>query len=337
MPLKDMLVRFWGVRGSIAAPLRPEQVEDKIVHACCSVARDTSFPKDDPAAAKRWIQERLTFIERSTFGGNTSCVEVRCDDALMILDMGTGLRELGISLLPVALKNKGLQGTILQSHVHWDHIQGYPFWKQLYMPRRFFDNRFTFFGGREWDRSLEDVLRGQMNAPVFPVDHRELEDTSMRMEFHAAYDGKEMRVPGPRGEIHITCRKLHHPQETFGYRIEYRGQVVTFCTDHEPYAGTDVHRSLVDLAKGADVFITDCQYSHDEYSGAGGKVQKFGWGHSYPEYIAAVADRAKPKMVVTTHHDPESSDERVVELAQAVENGCGIKTIPAYEGLAIQD
>ena len=106
---------------------------------------------------------------RSTFGGNTTCVEVRCDDTLIVMDMWTGLRELGLGLMGETFKNNGLRGTILQSHVHWDHIAGYPFFPQLYMPRKRLDNQFTFYGGKEWDRSLESVLRGQMNPPVFPV------------------------------------------------------------------------------------------------------------------------------------------------------------------------
>lgn len=325
-------VRFWGVRGSVPSPLTPAALERKILAALEAGQEHPLPPKGDPEALKAWAREHLPFATRSTFGGNTTCVEVRCGDELIVLDMGTGIRELGTALMPQTLRDRGIRGTILQSHVHWDHIQGYPFWPQLYMPRGAFDNRFSFFGGKEWDRSLEDALRGQMNAPMFPVDHRELEKTAMRMTFDTVWDGRVITVPTADGDIRILCRKLNHPQETYGYRIEHRGAVVAFCTDHEPYAA--VHKPLVELASGADLFITDCQYTFHEYSGQTG-VQKLGWGHSFPEYVAEVGQLAKAKVIVTTHHDPAAADEHVVAIADAVSKLSGIRAVPAYEGLTL--
>jgi ribonuclease BN (tRNA processing enzyme) len=128
------------------------------------------------------------------------------------------------------------------------------------------------------------------------------------------------------------CRKLNHPQETYGYRVEYHGKVVTFCTDHEPYAA--LHQPLVELAKGADLFITDCQYTYHEYAGAKG-VPKLGWGHSFPEYIAQVAQTAKCKQIATTHHDPGAHDAHVTHIAQSVEQLSGTPACAAYEGLVL--
>src|SRR5206468_2535106 len=161
----------WGVRGSVPAPLTGAKVQAKVAQAL-SIAMRQGLPADEASIAA-WMQEQLPFIARSTFGGNTSCVEVRCGEQLFINDMGTGLRELGVALLPEMFRSKGIQGHILCSHVHWDHIQGFPFWAQLYFPRTQFDNRFTFHGGLAWKKSLEEVLRGQMNEPVFPVDFEE--------------------------------------------------------------------------------------------------------------------------------------------------------------------
>lgn len=326
-------VRFWGVRGSVPSPITPAALEAKVLAALAAGQEHPLPPKGDPEALKAWARRHLPFEARSTFGGNTTCVEVRCGDELLILDMGTGIRELGLALMPQTLADRGIRGTILQSHVHWDHVQGYPFWPQLYMPRNVFDNRFSFFGGKEWDRSLEDALRGQMHAPMFPVDHRELERTALRMSFDTVWDGRVITLPSAGGDVRILCRKLNHPQETYGYRIEHRGAVVAFCTDHEPYAG--IHRPLVELAEGADLFITDCQYTYHEYAGEGGKVQKLGWGHSYPEYVAQVAQLAKAKKVVTTHHDPSASDEHVASIAAAVASLSGVPTVPAHEGLTL--
>lgn len=330
-------VRFWGVRGSVPAPISNARIEDKTVEV----------------ARKAWMQFRvreghvsddefrefirtLPFASRATYGGNTTCVEVRCDGDLIILDMGTGLRELGLGLMKETFDNKGLRGTILQSHVHWDHIQGYPFWSQVYMPRKHFDNYFTFYGGLDWNKSLEEVLRGQMNPPMFPVEHREIEQTAMRMSWNTVFDGKEISIPHSKGgDIRVLCRKLNHPQETYGHRIEYAGQSVVFCTDHEPFGGGALHRPLIQLAKDADLFITDCQYTCDEYVGAKGRVQKMGWGHSFPQYIAQIAEEARAHAIVTTHHDPEADELAIEAIAAQVEEICGIRTTPAHEGLVI--
>jgi len=333
--------RFWGVRGSVPSPITNLAIEDKLVAALTQAVASRELPAG-PEEARRWIREKLAFKDRATYGGNTTCVEVRVDGLLFILDMGTGLRELGLGLMGETIRNKGIWGNILQSHVHWDHIQGYPFWPQLYMPREAFRNEFWFNGGRAWDKSLEEVLRGQMNPPVFPVDHVELEQTALTMHFDTVHDGKRIKPfveqdrPADWKEPLVIARKLNHPQETYGYRIEHGGKTLAFCTDHEPYAGREPHRGLLELAKGADLFITDCQYSHDEYVGANGKVQKFGWGHSFPEYIAQVASMAGVKKVVTTHHDPQATDARIEEIAEAVEKMSGITTVPAYEGLVLE-
>jgi len=366
-----MKVKFWGVRGSTPAPITGKQVETKITEATTRFAKDLKDPDylslpsiPDEGNIKKWVHE-LPFSQRATYGGNTSCVEVRCGDQLLILDMGTGLRGLGNSLMPEMFKTGGVKGTILQSHVHWDHIQGFPFFVPLYMPNAKFGNHFTFYGGKEWDGSLEEVLQGQMDHPVFPVKIAEIQQTGMKMDFHTVHDGFEFEVVTGPGEIDrvgnhppvypkavIQCRKLNHPQETFGYRITHYGPpkrdasgwapptgpklaTIAYCTDHEPYGGSVVHGGLLELAKDADILITDCQYSHDEYCGKSGGVQKMGWGHSYPEYIAEVAKAANCKSVVTFHHDPSSDDVRIEELAAKVEEESGIRTVPAYEGLEI--
>lgn len=339
--MTTLTARFWGVRGSVPAPVTNAAIEDKIVESIDLLLDKGGITMNnacDGDLVRERLRQHVPFAKRATYGGNTTCVEVRAGGDLIILDMGTGLRELGVGLLGETFKNGGLRGTILQSHVHWDHIQGYPFWPQVYMPRKLVDNAFSFYGGLDWNRSLEEVLRGQMNAPMFPVDHRELEQTGMRMAFNTVFDGKEISIPhsSGNGDIRILCRKLLHPQETYGYRIEYGGKVVAFCTDHEPYATDVPHRPLVELAKGADIFITDCQYTHDEFAGVGGKVQKMGWGHSFPEYVARVAQEARSKRVVTTHHDPASSDARIEEIAQAVTEMGGVPALPAHEGLVVE-
>ncbi len=305
-------VRFWGVRGSVPTPLTPAQVTAKVRAGIELAAQGLPVP----------------FETESTHGGNTTCVEIRCGEELFILDMGTGVRELGKVQLAEAFREKKLRGTILQSHVHWDHIQGVPFWAPLFLPRRQFDCQFQFFGGKRWDSQLDLVYRGQMSPPEFPVNLEELEQTAMRLSFETIWDGWSQRFSGAS----VLARKLFHPQETFGYRLEYRGKVVAFTTDHEPHA-SGIPRGLAELVQGADIWITDCQYSHDEYVGARGP-QKMGWGHSYPEYIATVAKETRPGLVITTHHDPDSDDKRILEIARLVQEQSGVEARAAWEGMS---
>ena len=335
--MKNIVVKPWGVRGSLPAPLVGADVSKKVQAALVKSAQLGTFPQGDAMEQALWIEKHLEFAERSTIGGNTTCVEVRCGNELIILDMGSGMRPLGNTLIGemFAKKTKGIQGTFLQSHVHWDHIQGYPFFGPLYMDRRKFDNRFRFFGGKEWDSSLEDVLRGQMNGPVFPVIHEEIEQTGMRMEFNTIFDGKSITLGTGDEEVRILCRKLFHPQETYGYRIEYKGEVFVFTTDHEPY-GSGIPEGLEELVKGADLWLTDCQYTQHQYEGKEfGNIRRHNWGHSYPEYIAGVAKELKVAKVVTTHHDPGADDGRVLNIGKQVQSLSGIETIAAYEGLVL--
>lgn len=333
-----MNIKFWGVRGSVPTPLTPAQVTSKINEAV--------------RLSKEGLP--LTFEQSSTYGGNTTCVEVNCANQLFILDMGTGVRELGKSQMSGLMKTKELSGTILQSHVHWDHIQGIPFWAPLYLPRRQFSCNFNFFGGKQWDSQLDLVYRGQMNSPVFPVNLEELEQTAMNMNFNNIYDGwgtsffnnKQAQYVGQEldlmglGKVDESCitkvlaRKLFHPQETFGYRIECANKKIAFTTDHEPYFGSSVPKGLLELVQDVDIWITDCQYTLHQYEGKTGP-QKLGWGHSFPEYIAMVAKEAKPKKIITTHHDPDASDELISQIARNVQEMCNIETSAAYEGLSL--
>jgi len=327
-----MQVRFWGVRGSVPSPLLGSQVTDKIVQAIHRIGQSGTDLKSEKAI-REWLDTQ-PFAVRSTYGGNTTCVELRIGRTPIIFDMGTGLRELGSQQMAELFREKKLSGHILQSHVHWDHIQGVPFWKPLYAPRRMFpDCHFTFHGGKEWELDLQSALRQQMQGQVFPVQFEEIRRVGMSMEFKTVFDTWSDMLPTEGGMAHVLARKLNHPQETFGYRVSLGDKVVAFTTDHEPYAH-GIPKGLLELVHEADVWITDCQYTIHEYAGKHG-VQKLGWGHSYPEYIAEVAREAHPKMIVTTHHDPETSDEKVRSISEDVHHASGIRTLAAYEGLTL--
>ncbi len=332
---------FWGVRGSVPSPLTGEEVFQKVL-AGVLAGRQLELDSDcTPEDIGKALRSQMPFEQYATYGGNTSCVELRIGEKLIIFDMGTGMRPLGSKLLTESFARKaqtgqGLRGTILQSHMHWDHIQGLPFFKPLYLPRAIVANHFDFFGGQSWQTTLEDVLQNQMEAPTFPVNFAAIKEVALSMSFNGVFDGWQHRIPTAEGSsILITARVLDHPQETFGYRVEFEDVVVVYTTDHEPRGHDIVPERLCKLVQDASVWITDCQYSHAQYCGRENGPERLGWGHSYPEYIATVARAAKPDKIFTFHHDPDADDKRVAMLAKTVQNQCGIPTFGAYEGLTL--
>ena len=345
-----MKTTFYGVRGSVAAPLTAAQLSEKISRALITLAKDpvllakfltllTSLDGFGAAEQSKrvvaFLEEHLPFELYGTYGGNTTCLAVRCGDLPMILDMGTGMRPLGNAMMPEVFANGGINGVVLTSHSHWDHIQGMPFFGPLFMSRKKFKNEFKFCGGKAWDSQIDIVLAGQMSAPYFPVTLAEIRQTRLQMETESVYDEWESAFQSSDGkQVKVLARTLNHPQDTFGYRLEYGGQTIAWTTDHEPY-GAGIPLPLLDLVQDADLWITDCQYTLDMYTGKKGGVQRHGWGHSYPEYIAEVARTAKPGRIVTIHHDPSADDLLIEEIAAQVEQLSGIKTTPAYEGLVI--
>ena len=188
---------------------------------------------------------------------------------------------------------------------------------------------------------MEDCFRGQMGPPVFPVSWAEIERLTHCLEKQSVADRE--RIEFPDG-LSVLCRKLNHPQETYGWRVEYKGSVLAYTTDNEPYDPRRPDPRLLELAKGADIWITDCQYTQSIYSGTEGGVPRHGWGHSYPEAVAVTAVDAGVKKVVLFHHDPASSDAHIKEMethtqilvsALVREGGPTPIVIAAYEGLEL--
>ncbi len=259
-----MNITFWGVRGSIA----------------------TSGP------------------EFSGVGGNPPCLEIEADGERLIIDAGTGLRALGEKLTTEArLFSRPVEATLLFSHLHWDHIQGFPFFAPAFAPT----TRLELYGPREATGvTLEEALRRQMQPPLFPV---RLDDMPSKKRFHTIGDGSEIQLGG----FTVHVRGLAHPQGTLGYRVERGGQSVCFATDTEHPADGSVDAALVDLARGVDLFICDAQYTEAEYDGKVGPSRR-GWGHS--TYVAATraARAAGGKRLVLTHHDPSHDDATIARI-----------------------
>jgi phosphoribosyl 1,2-cyclic phosphodiesterase len=270
-------IRSWGVRGSIASP------------------------------------GRMT----AGVGGNTSSVEVRCGDTRILLDAGTGLRELGDALLAEG----PVDATLLLSHLHWDHIQGLPFFVPLYLP----STRLRICGPRGDGGSLGDVLAQQMGSPCFPVA---FQDLPSRVETRELREGERLRV----GCAEVTVAKLNHPGGVLGYRIESDGISMVYATDTEHYRCVDP--KLRNLARDADVLVYDAQYTPKEYRGDDGPA-KVGWGHSTWESGVELARAANVRQLVLFHHDPKRGDHAVEEI-EARARALFVNTRAAREGMALE-
>jgi CheY-like chemotaxis protein/phosphoribosyl 1,2-cyclic phosphodiesterase len=249
------------------------------------------------------------------------------------LDCGTGARQLGIELLAVA--PKPIKGSILLGHTHWDHIQGFPFFKPVFVP----GNSFTVWAPQGGSRSLQETLSGQMEYTYFPI---ELGQLPAQITYNELAEGI-YEIGGAR----VIAQYLNHPAVTLGYRIEADGAAVVYITDHEPFSDNlwrgDADRGAIDsmvhegdrrharFMAGADLVIHDAQYTPEEYA------MKKTWGHSTYEYVVEVAAAAGVKRVALTHHDPEHNDLFVADIEQraramAEKRGYALEVFCAHEG-----
>ncbi|MCP4605771.1 MAG: MBL fold metallo-hydrolase [Proteobacteria bacterium] len=231
-------------------------------------------------------------------GGNTSCVEIRCGSKLVILDGGTGLMPLGDQLVA----SQPIQAYMFFSHMHWDHIQGFPFFKPAFAP----GNHFDLYGGKNLNATLAETLSGQMNFPNFPVT---LEQMAASMVFHGFNDGQVVDLGN---DVTVTAHSLSHPNGCYGYRIEYENSVIAYCTDTEHRDELD--QNVLKLANNADLFVYDAQYTPEEYAGKDGCAPKVGWGHSTFEHGVELANAAGAKRLVLFHHDPLHDDDTVLDI-----------------------
>jgi diguanylate cyclase (GGDEF)-like protein len=284
-----MLVRFWGTRGSIPAP--------------------------GPSTAR--------------YGGNTSCVELQIGDgSVIILDCGTGVRELGLKLLKSQSTFERIY--LLIGHTHWDHIQGFPFFTPAFLPK----SELNIFAPAGFQRSLEDSLSGQMQYSYFPV---KLQDLSSRIHFTELEEGF-FRL----GDVLVETQYLNHTAPTIAYRISSGGATVAYVTDHEPFwnsPGPVFHhpgdQRHIEFLRDADLVIHDAQYTEEEYR------TKRGWGHSTVDYATDIAVAAGARRLALFHHDPTHHDDKVAELEEygrrrAAAANSPLEVFAAAEGLELQ-
>jgi phosphoribosyl 1,2-cyclic phosphodiesterase len=297
-----MRMKFWGTRGSIPTP------------------------------GKHTVR----------YGGNTPCIELRLnDDKLIILDAGTGIRNLGDKLME---KGESINAFIFVSHPHWDHIQGFPFFKPAFVS----GNYFTIVGGENNKVTLQKMIADQMNSIYFPIQLNELKAT---LSFRKIVE-EEFEVFGAK----IQTTYVNHPTFAMGYRITQNGKSIVYISDNEPFDKrvthdvkkidkaiiekysrypTNPNKVIFDFVKNADVLIHDATYTPEEY------VDRVGWGHSHYLFTLNVAAEGNVKRLILFHHDPSHNDERVDDILKKcqkeIENRhYNFDCLAASEGLELE-
>ena len=256
-------------------------------------------------------------------GGNTACVVVEGDgfDPL-VFDLGTGLRFWGLDVLDHG--PAPLHATALVSHLHWDHVQGLPFFPPIHLP----ETQLHIVGPKQVGASLEEAFNAFLCPPYFPVRLDQLIGT---VTFEEA--GED---PIHHGSAIITTADVPHVGPTIGYRVEHEGRSVAYVSDHQqPGVGaTEVAGSVLELCRDVDVLIHDAQYTDDEFA------LRHDWGHCTVDYAIEVARQANARRLVLFHHDPAHDDDLVDRLgvvaAERSRSVGGPEIVVGFEGLVLE-
>ena len=344
-----MRIAYWGVRGGLPTPLRKEDVRKKmevLVEDIAGGGLDKVLGPDgkpDKGKMANYLDSLPQHIV-GTYGGNTTCVEVQVEDSpLIVLDVGSGARLLGTELAKRLFSGKGFNPLsdkvenksdvhILLSHLHWDHVQGFPFFVPAFLP----GVKISMYGRANSHKSLEETMRGQQEFPNFPVEFSDLPCALSLIELR--------RIVPPNitiGQATVSAMELSHPDGVFAYRIDARSdaskKTYVFATDTEQRDIVDTR--LVKLANGADILYYDSQYLPEEYG------DKLDWGHSTYEWAVKTALAAEIQVVVLGRHEPMREDfglhsmhVRAQEYAEAQlrlpeNSGKRLQVVMAHEGL----
>jgi phosphoribosyl 1,2-cyclic phosphodiesterase len=299
-----LTIKFWGVRGSIPCP-GPDTV---------------------------------------IYGGNTSCIEIRADDRLIIVDIGTGARPLGDWLMANDLKKYGkVKADIFVSHTHWDHILGFPMFSPIYIP----GTELSITGPVSFEEdTLESIIQTQLSFRYWPVRAEEL---AAKIEYRQI---KETELDLGGGLI-LKSKFLNHPAMCLGYRFEYKGKSVATVFDHEPYrnlfttnpedkgfdpetaregqiAAAEENEKIAAFVRDVDILVHDTHYTPEAYP------KHIGWGHACTDHAVEIITGSKTKKLVFYHHDPIHTDSQLEQLEKRYAGKSSAEIIMAKEGMVLE-
>ncbi len=311
----------WGSTGSLPSPLTSEALRKKIT-AAIAAAQGRKFAS--PESIDHFVRHELPFAAAGTYNGNTSCVELRRGNEYVLLDAGSGLRDFG----SYALQNIPAPARfhIFLSHLHWDHIQGIPFFPPAFCK----GNRIDFYGGHA---DIEQALTVQQQPPFFPVPFDAMQAD---MHFHHVQPGDSPVIAGYK----LSVIRQDHPGGSFGYCLERDGRKIVYSTDFEHREETeDPYDRFIEFARGADLLIFDAQYSLFETIG-----DKATWGHSSNIIGVEIAVKAQARHLCLFHSEHSQDDAALEKIYQGARQyasffqqpGCCVPEISiAYDGLEI--
>lgn len=302
--------------------MRSSDVRDKLI-AALKASNGRHFQSD--AAIGNFVDTELDFPIRATYGGASSCVELDgTSDEYLVCDMGSGLREFGLDAIQRSRQGRKKTYNIFMSHLHWDHIMGFPFFVPAFDP----DVTIRIFGGHD---TIEQALRRQQDRISFPVPFDFLQ---ARFEFTILIPGEVTEVAGCRVEL----LRQHHDNDSYGYRFSCNGQSVVYSTDseHKLEDALSIQR-VVDFFHNADLVIMDTMYSL-----ADAVSMKADWGHSSNVVAVDLCHRAKARRLAMFHHEPVFDDNTIRKLhldtiryEELMRKESALEVLCAYDGLEV--
>jgi phosphoribosyl 1,2-cyclic phosphodiesterase len=319
-------VRIWGARGSLPVALNSRQVRGKLV-AALEGAIGRNLDSADKIA--HYVDHELGFDVRGTFGGNSSCVEVEVWDPAtstehVILDLGSGVRPFGNAMM--ARYGAGAPQTyhVFMSHLHWDHIMGFPFFTPAYIP----GNRIIIYGCH---KELESAFRRQQEPISFPVSFSQLGAT---IEFRIMAPGEAITI----NDLRVTAKLQLHHGDSYGYRLEHGGRSMIYSTDSEhKLEQFEERESFVRFFRDADLVIFDAMYSLADSISV-----KADWGHSSNVVGVDLCQAARARRLCLFHHEPIYDDARIAQvLAETrryaeITGEAPLEIVSAYDGMEIE-
>jgi phosphoribosyl 1,2-cyclic phosphodiesterase len=317
-----MLVRFWGTRGSLPVAAKADAIRAKIARALVA-ANGRSIP--GLAEADRFISRELDFATGATYGGATACVEIESGDSFFVCDMGSGLREFGLNAMKRCAEGHARSFNFFQSHLHWDHIMGFPFFVPAFDPAA----KIVIHSAHP---DAEDALRRQQEEISFPVPFDWLRAS---IEFVAMTPGEPIEVDG----MTVVAEKQAHSHDSYGYRFTNGDRTAVFSTDSEHKADNmKDEAAFIEFFRDADLVICDTMYSL-----ADSVSMKEDWGHSSNIVAIDLCHEAGAKRLALFHHEPTYDDDDIQRMHQEsiryeelTRDGSALEVLCAYDGLEIR-